>query len=120
MSVRDREILKANEAFYRAMQQGDREAMDRLWARQGQVICTHPGRAMLVGRAAVMESWELILDPRHPLAILCEEPSAVVTGATALVLCVERLDGVALMAVNLYRLEDGQWRMTAHQAAQLP
>ncbi len=120
MSVRERAILRANEAFYRAMRQGDAEAMDRLWARRAPVRCAHPGRAMLVGREAVMESWRLILSVRPPLAILCEEPHAVLTGGTALVLCVERLDGVALMAVNLYRLEDGDWRMTAHQAAEMP
>ena len=35
-------VLDANDAFYRAMREGDLDAMEALWARARTVSCTHP------------------------------------------------------------------------------
>ena len=112
-------VLDANQAFYRAMRQGDLDAMEALWARSRSVSCTHPSGPALFGRAAVMESWRLILSHEAP-DIEPEEEQAIVTGQTAMVLCTARIGRASLIASNAFVREDGAWRMVTHQAAHVP
>ncbi len=112
-------VLDANDAFYRAMREGDLEAMEALWARERQVSCTHPNGPAIFGRGAVMASWRLILR-NHPPEVLSSDAQAVVTGATALVLCREAVGPIELMASNAWVREDDAWRMVNHQAEQIP
>lgn len=112
-------VLDANEAFYRAMREGDLDAMEALWARRRQVSCTHPSGPAIFGRDAVMASWRVILGHQPP-AIQADEPQAIVTGQSAMVLCTERIGPVRLMASNAWVREDGAWRMLSHQAAAIP
>ncbi len=110
-------VLAANDAFYRAMRAGDYRAMDRLWSRRRTVACTHPEWTMLVGRRAVMDGWRSILLDHMPPAIWPSEAHAIVTGTTAMVLCVERVDDLELMASNGFVREGSGWRMLNHQSA---
>lgn len=112
-------VLDANEAFYRAMREGDLDAMEALWARGRRVSCTHPGGPAIFGRAAVMASWRLILGQQPP-EIYADEPQVIVTGRSAMVLCKERIGPIELMASNSWVREDGAWRMINHQAAAIP
>lgn len=112
-------VLDANEAFYRAMREGDLDAMEALWARARSVSCTHPSGPAIFGRMAVMASWRAILGHQPP-EIRPEDPQAIVTGRTAMVLCRERIGAVELMASNAWVREDGAWRMVNHQAAHIP
>ncbi len=113
-------VLAANDEFYVAMRRGDLDEMERLWARGREVTCTHPNWAMLIGREAVMESWRLILPQAAAPSIWPAECEVVVTGSTAMVLCIERLDGNELMAANSFVLEDNEWRIMNHQAMAMP
>lgn len=113
-------VLAANDEFYVAMRRGDLDEMERLWARGREVTCTHPNWAMLIGREAVMESWRLILTQAAAPSIWPAECEVVVTGSTAMVLCIERLDGNELMAANSFVLEDNEWRIMNHQAMAMP
>jgi len=112
-------VLDANDAFYRAMREGDLDTMEALWARGRAVSCTHPTGLTLFGRHAVMASWRRIL-ARQPPEIHADEAQAIVTGRSAMVLCRERIGGVELIASNAWVREDGAWRMINHQAAQVP
>ena len=114
------EVLTVNDDFYVAMRRGDLAEMDRLWARGREVTCTHPNWSMLVGREAVMESWRLILTQAPAPSIWPAECEVVVTGSTAMVLCIERIDGNELMAANSFVLENGNWRIMNHQALAMP
>lgn len=113
-------VLAANAAFYQAMRDGDYEAMERLWTRRRPVSCTHPGRPMIQGRAAVMSSWRRILLRARPVRIEPCEPVAVVCGRSALVLCREDVGAGQMMASNTFVQEAGGWRMLSHQAAKIP
>lgn len=113
-------VLAANAAFYHAMRAGDYEAMERLWTRARPVSCTHPGRPMIQGRAAVMSSWRRILLRGRPVRIEPLEPVAIVTGRTALVLCREDAGSGQMMASNTFVQEADGWRMLSHQAAKIP
>lgn len=109
-------VLAANQAFYDAFNARDLDAMEALWSRAAPVGCIHPGWAPLTDRESVLQSWRAILaNPQAP-EITCEQPGVMLWGDIAMVLCFERLGEAALAATNLFRLEDGVWRMIHHQA----
>lgn len=112
-------LIDANDRFYHLMRAGDLDGMAELWARHRLISCTHPGRSMLIGREAVMESWRLILTGNPP-SVWAETSRAVLTGKSAFVLTIERIDGSELMASNGFVVEDGAWRMINHQASYMP
>jgi hypothetical protein len=112
-------VLDANEAFYRAVREGDLDAMETLWARRRQVSCTHPDGPTIFGRGAVMASWRMILS-HHPPQVRASDAHAIITGRSAMVLCRERIGPIELMASNAWVREDGAWRMVSHQAEQIP
>lgn len=114
-------VLAANAEFYRALGDGDLTAMSRLWSRRRPVSCTHPSGPALLGRAAVMHSFAAIFGAGGaPRGIQARDPAVVVTGATALVICIERIGDTALMAANAFHCEDGAvWRMVNHQSARI-
>lgn len=113
-------VLAANEAFYRAIREGDLASMDSLWAVGREVNCTHPSMQALTGRDQVMESWRLILVEGEPPPITCADASAIVTGQTAIVLCTEIVGDIQLVASNAFVIEHGRWRLINHQAAHVP
>lgn len=114
------EVLTANDDFYAAIRRADLAEMDRLWARCREVTCTHPNWAMLVGRDAVMDSWRLILTQTTSPTVWPGEAEVIVTGSTAMVLCIERIGSAELMATNSFVLEDYAWRVMNHQAVAMP
>jgi ketosteroid isomerase-like protein len=110
-------ILAANAAYYRAFLSGDFAAMSRVWADDG-VSCVHPGWTPLVGRAAVIESYRSILTSQNRVRIAHREDTAIVTGEEGRVLCIEIVEGTALLAAtNFFRRVGGAWRMVHHQAS---
>lgn len=50
----------AENAFYRAFEATDLEAMMSVWADDDDVVCIHPSGQRLVGRVDVRESWRRI------------------------------------------------------------
>ena len=108
-------VLFANEAFYLAITSRDMEAMKQVWA-EDPVACLHPGWAALVGRADVLDSWARILSHDASPKIICHEPRALLHGDVAVVVCYEQIDGELLVATNIFRRAQRQWRMVHHQA----
>jgi len=110
-------ILAANTAYYRAFSTGDAAAMGRIWAEDG-VSCVHPGWTPLIGRAAVIESYRGILTSPNRVHIAHREDTAIVTGDEGRVVCIEIVEGSALLAAtNFFRRIGGAWRMVHHQAS---
>jgi len=109
-------VLGANQAFYDAFNARDFDAMEALWSRSGAVACIHPGWAPLTERDAVMQSWRAILGNPQTPEIRCQDPQVVLWDEMALVVCFERLGDAVLAASNLFRLEEGIWRLVHHQA----
>lgn len=109
-------VLAANEAFYEAFNGRDFAAMEALWSKDGPIACIHPGWNPITDRDQLMESWQAILaNPAAP-EIVCLDPQVLLLGESALVVCYERLAEGTLTATNLFRLEDGAWRMVHHHA----
>ena len=111
------EVLFANEAFYLAFANSDFEAMDNLWAREFDVLCTHPGWTVLNGRDVVIESWRAILANGKDNQIECWNPVAHAYDGFALVTCHELIDGNALSVTNAFVLENTRWCMVHHHAS---
>ena len=109
-------VLFVNDAFYEAFRGCDLETMDELWARETPVACIHPGWRALFGREDVMESWQGIMEGTQPPDITCRAAQAFVVGDNAFVVCYEVIGNTALVATNLFRKEQGAWRLVHHQA----
>lgn len=110
------DVRDSNEAFYRAIREGDYSAMELIWARNRRVTCTHPGWTLLSGREAVMDSWRMILFEQDPPQIWPIDPQVIGAGKTAMVLVTERMGDLSLLASNAFVMEDGAWRMVNHQS----
>lgn len=109
-------VLAANQAFYDAFAGRDVAAMESLWSREGPVACIHPGWLPLTDRDEIIAAWTAIL--RNPEApdVRVENAVALMLGDTAMVICHERVAGSLLACTNLFRLEQGNWRMVLHHA----
>lgn len=118
MALIDPRVLQANERFYEAFAAADASAMEALWAREVPVACVHPGWTALEGRQAVMTSWERIFDAEPgPTGVHASDAAARVIGDTAVVVCMEHLEGTTLVATNVFVLEESEWRMAHHHAS---
>jgi ketosteroid isomerase-like protein len=116
MSERDA-ILFANSAFYIAFSARDISAMGNVWAADRPVSCIHPGWATLYGREAVLKSWQSILRNPNAPNVKVHNEHVDVMGDTAIVTCVEDLNGRQfLAATNIFTRAGSAWRLVHHQA----
>jgi hypothetical protein len=110
------DVLAANDAFYRAFNQKDIEAMELLWSASDEVTCIHPGWNLLRGREPVLDSWRNILSNPGQPKILTGGATGSLLGKVAMVICRELVGGSALVATNLFVLENGEWRLFHHHS----
>jgi limonene-1,2-epoxide hydrolase len=73
--------LEAEAAFYRALSEGDFEALMAVWSEEEEVVCVQPGGPRIVGLAAVREIWRQILADGARIRI---DISHAVTSSTAM------------------------------------
>lgn len=118
-------ILAANQAFYRAFEKKDPEAMEAVWSKGMGCLCIHPGRDALKGWTAIRESWELIFKNTRYLEIDIDILTLEVSGDLAYVVLVEnvlqissgrRLEAKS-MATNGFERMGGGWYMTHHHGS---
>lgn len=120
-------VRKAQLGFYEAFSRGDIDAMEQIWSRQSHVRCVHPGMTSLEGRDRVMASWRQIFlsgeeggGDNDDVAFEIEpiRSHVEVHGLIAMCSCVEKTEGGgSLEALNVYKREDGAWKMTLHMAS---
>lgn len=109
-------VLFANDAFYTAFAGRDMEAMENVWADKDNLMCIHPGWDEITGRGNVLDSWAAILGGDAAPDITCHHAKAAIYGAVAVVVCHEEVDGVYLIATNVFERSGRIWRMVHHQA----
>lgn len=112
----DEAVLAANEAFYRAFNQKDVEAMEGVWSSTDDIGCIHPGWNLIKGREAVLESWRNILTNPNQPRIVIGGASVIYAGDAALVLCRELVAGSPLAATNVFVREGNDWKLVHHQS----
>jgi len=117
-------IRKSQLKYYTAVSNGDMDAMPEIWSETSPIRCVHPGMDSVQGREAVMESWRRYFSvPVPPSAsslfftIKPERVQIDIYGLIAICSCVEKTEGGGqLEALNMYKRENGSWKMTLHQA----
>jgi ketosteroid isomerase-like protein len=114
-----REVLAANESFYRAFASRDFDRMEDLWAQSASITCIHPGWTAVRGRAPVIASWRSILASPESPHVVCSDATAYPFGDSAYVICEERIAGAVLVATNIFVRERGNWKLVHHQAGQI-
>ena len=121
-------VRAAQLLFYDAFSTGDLDAMDRVWSTTSHVRVVHPGMMSIEGREAVMSSWKQILaspsgaggksSANNEFRITPYRTQVEICGLVAICSCVEKTNrgGGDLEALNIYKRENGTWKMTLHMA----
>ncbi|WP_375001867.1 nuclear transport factor 2 family protein [Aeromicrobium sp. CTD01-1L150] len=55
------DVLARHRAFYDAVETGDLELMESLWADAPTTSCVHPGAEPLTGTESVLRSWAMLM-----------------------------------------------------------
>lgn len=111
-------VRKAQFSFYEAFSNQDMEAMTNIWSSDPCVRCVHPGMESLNGIEDVMRSWAEIFMQGDAFTIQPSRTRIDISGQTALCSCIEETPGGGqLECLNVYRREDGGWKMVLHMAS---
>lgn len=110
-------VRAAQNQFYEAFSKQDYDMMCNLWSKQQDTQCNHPGMPRMTGRDEIMTSWKdlfngprMDVEPAHTEIDIC--------GGTAICKCLEEIDETSkLEALNIYKRENGEWKMTFHMAS---
>lgn len=125
-AARDLEaVTTANLAFYTAFEAADLEAMRAVWSNDPIVSCIHPGWAPLLGWRSVEQSFVAIFSNPGWLRVKPTDVIAVVDESLAWVRCIEVVSSLSdrgpaqgrVAATNLFRREDGVWKMILHHGS---
>jgi hypothetical protein len=118
--------LVQNEAFYKAFETLQIDAMERVWGHEGHVVCVHPGREALVGWEAVRQSWQEVFAETVWLRVTPTRVHAELVGSVAVVSCLENItvqspSGVGLAtaeATNIFRwVRTSGWHLFVHHSS---
>ncbi len=118
-------VLFANAAFYRAVESLNGDLLEEILARHEPVRVVHPGWPLISGRANVKASWERIFDNAGVMQFTIVDPEAHLDGDFAWVTCTEKLTSVQsgrvveglVATTNLFRRENGDWRIAHHHGS---
>ena len=121
------QIISANEAFYRAFEKKDIEAMSTVWSQGTGSLCIHPGRNVLRGWKDIRSSWELIFRNTQYLEIETDILATEIRDNTAYVVLVEKLLQVSggrrvqaqSVATNIFERMASKWYLVHHHGSPL-
>ena len=119
------EVLAINEAFYRAFEKKDIEAMSAVWSQGTGSLCVHPGWNVLRGWKEIRSSWVKIFQNTAYIEINTTIIATEVRDNLAYVLLVENvlqvIDGRRIeaqsMATNLFEILGGKWYLVHHHGS---
>ncbi len=120
-----RSVQMMNEAFYRAFEKKDMEAMERVWSKGAGCLCIHPGRPALKGWDDIRRSWMQIFQHTQYLEIDIDLVSTEVNGTVAYVVLTETVRQVVQrremtaksMATNIYEKMGDRWYLIHHHGS---
>ncbi|WP_299490105.1 nuclear transport factor 2 family protein [Acaryochloris sp. IP29b_bin.137] len=118
-------ILDANDAFYRAFEKKDLEAMRQVWSHGIACTCVHPGRGELKGWEAIESSWQKIFRNTAYLEIDTKIITVNGNGELAYVILIEKVLQVAQrrqqkaesMATNIFERLGQDWYLVHHHGS---
>jgi ketosteroid isomerase-like protein len=118
-------VLSTNEAFYRAFEKKDIDAMSTVWSQGTGSTCVHPGWDILKGWKNIRVSWERIFKNTPYIELNIEIISTEVRENIAYIVLVENVMQVVggkrmeakSLATNMFELLGGKWYMVHHHAS---
>lgn len=118
-------VLRANRAFYDAIESLDAATMEAVWDSDPLVSCVHPGWPLMAGRDKVLQSWYTIFENTMVMQFTVTVSTTWTAGDWAWVVCTESLRSVVagrvneatVEAINVFRLREGQWRIVHHHGS---
>lgn len=125
MSNKGTEVLAVNQAFYRAFEKKDIEAMSAIWSQGTGSLCIHPGRDVLRGWKDIRTSWELIFKNTNYIEIETDVLATEVRDSIAYVVLVENVFQVSggrrikaqSVATNIFELLAQKWYLVNHHGS---
>ena len=125
-------VLKANEAFYKALNEmfkGELDPMVAVWSHAPDVTYMGPTGNFDHGWDAVLKDWQGQAAMKLGGIVTPEEISPIVGREVAVVSDYEKGENtnaqgqvvqLRLRATNIFRKEHGQWKMVGHHTDTLP
>jgi ketosteroid isomerase-like protein len=125
MSNEQTEVLSTNEAFYRAFEKKDMEAMSLVWSQGTGSLCIHPGRNILRGWKDIRSSWELILRNTNYMEIEIEVISTEIRDNIAYLIVMEKVLQISggrriqaqSIATNIFERMASKWYLVHHHGS---
>ncbi len=125
MSDQRTEVLATNEAFYRAFEKKDIEAMSAVWSQGTGSRCIHPGRDAIRGWKDIRSSWELIFKNTKYIEIETDIITTEIRDNIAYVILVEKLLQISSgrsvqaqsMATNIFEHMGSSWYLVHHHGS---
>jgi ketosteroid isomerase-like protein len=119
------EVEEANLRFYRAFETLDLAQMDAVWLHTERAQCVHPGWPLIVGWAAIRDSWETIFANTTEMRFTIGDARVAGGPELAWVTCTEniladvqgRVSVTSLLATNVFERTPEAWRMVHHHAS---
>lgn len=118
---------EAETAFYAAFESADLAAMAAVWSDSATVECIHPMGERLRGREAVLASWRGLFTESPRLRFALSHRSRIGDERVAVHVLFENIDvperdtpPAQMIATNVYRHEEGGWRLVLHHASPAP
>ena len=127
MSNERTEVLATNEAFYRAFEKKDIEAMSVIWSQGTGSLCIHPGRNVLRGWREIELSWLQIFRNTKYLEIETEIIAVEIRDNVAYVILIEKLLQIVggrsvqaqSMATNIFEQMASTWYLVHHHGSSI-
>ena len=125
MSTED-EVRQASDQFYAALNrltQGELAPMLAVWSQAEAVTALHPPGGRAMGRAAVRATWEGLSQSSTHGQVSVSDLLVRCQGDLAYTVGVERGEGVipfTARSTNIYRREEGAWKMIHHHVDLVP
>jgi ketosteroid isomerase-like protein len=118
-------VVEANRKFYRAFESLDIENMEKVWLKDRQIVCIHPGWRKLSGWGPVMESWERIFDGVFEMSFEIGAVDVIMTSDIAVLVVEENLtqrgyDGTMktqVLTTNVFERVGNEWFMVMHHGS---
>lgn len=120
-----RDVQATNEAFYRAFEKKDIEAMEQLWSKGSGSICIHPGRSVLKGWDDIRRSWVQIFKNTQYMEVDIDLVTTDVNGTVAYVVLTETVRQVIRRqqmvaqstATNIFEKMGDRWYLIHHHGS---
>lgn len=119
------EVARANQDFYRAFETLKIEEMEKVWAKNTEIQCGHPGWRVLRGWGPVMESWKRIFENTPSMKFTLTDVKVEVRSEIAWVTLYENLNSsiqgqdysAAILTTNIFEKTLEGWRMILHHGS---